>query len=609
MTKSGRIVAAKLRRALAQLPHLPRVLTLVWEAAGLWTGAWVSLLIIQALLPVAVVYLVKTLVDELVAGIGLGAGWPTIRPILLDVALLAGVMLLMEIARGLTAWVRAVQSEQVQDHILGLIHTQATVVDLAFYETPEYYDHLHRARTEASYRPIELIESLGGIFQNGLTLVAMAGILAPYGWWLPLALLVSTLPALVAVLHFSVREHLWRRTNTPEERRAWYYDWLLTTGDAAAELRSFDLGRYFRSAYQAIRGRLRSDRLRLVRDRSAAETAAGALGLLVTGLVIGWMVWRVLRGEVTLGDLALFYQAFSQGQRLMRTLLENAGQVYGSVLFLGDLFEFLELEPRVISPAHPLSPPISLQDGIRFERVTFRYPGSRRMALKEFDLFIPRRQFVAFVGPNGAGKSTVIKLICRLYDPDEGRITLDGTDVREFDLEELRSRLSVLFQDPVRYNASAADNVGFGDWAASPSMERITAAARIAGADQAIVGVGGYEALLGRWFAGGAELSVGEWQRIALARVLLRRAPILCLDEPTSAMDSWAEAEWLGRLRETCRESTVIMITHRFTTAYAADMIHVLSDGYVVESGEHRELTMASGIYARSWKTQQEGPR
>jgi ATP-binding cassette subfamily B protein len=598
------LLKAKLRGALAQLPYLPRALALVWAAAPRWALAWVALLLAQGLLPVATVYLTRLLVDGLVAAAGAGGTWQALGPLLLLVALLAGVVLLAEALRCAAGWVRAAQAELVKDHISALIHRKSVAADLAFYESPEFYDHLHRARDQAGHRPVALVEGLGQLLQNGVTLLAMGAVLIPFGAWLPAALLASTLPAFAVVLHYGVQQHRWRQRTTADERRTWYYDWLLTGGESAAELRLFGLGGPFQALYQALRRRLRGERLRLARQEALAELAAGTVALLVTGGAMAWMVWQALLGLVTLGDLALFYQAFQQGQRLMRSLLDGVGQVYTNALFLGNLFEFLALRPRVTDPPRPVAAPRTLQTGIRFHQVTFRYPGSERVALHDFNLTIPAGQVAALVGPNGAGKSTLIKLLCRLYDPDAGRIEVDGIDLRDLEVAALRRLIGVLFQQPVHYSATVAENIALGS-PTDPGRAAVEEAARAAGADEPVARLPhGYDTLLGKWFAGGTELSVGEWQRLALARAFLREAPILLLDEPTSAMDSWAEADWHARFRRLAAGRTALIITHRFTTAMRADVIHVMAGGRVVESGSHQDLLACGGPYARSWQAQ-----
>ncbi|HKV36261.1 MAG TPA: ABC transporter ATP-binding protein [Pyrinomonadaceae bacterium] len=603
MASSGlQILSAKLRKALAQLPNLPRALALVWEVARPWTIAWVVLLILQGVLPAAIVYLTKLVVDSVVEALKSGSSSVAMRPVVVLLLLLGGVLLLMEVVRNAINWVREVQAELLQDHITSLIHKKSVTVDLAFYELSDYYDHLHRARVEARYRPVALLGNLGALLQNSITLIAMGAILIPLGPWLALALLLSTLPAFYVVVHYAVAEYEWRQRTTADDRRVWYYDWLMTAGEAAAEIRLFGLGKYFLSLHEGLRTRLRGERLHLTRRQGLAELAASLLALIVMGAALGWMVWRALHGFVTLGELALIYVAFNQGQGLVRTLLENAGQIYSNSLFLGNLFEFLALKPLVSDGSHNIS---EVESGISFKDVSFRYPDATGKALDDFTITIPQGKIVAIVGPNGAGKSTLLKLLCRFYDPDNGRIEIDGRDLRDMPVENLRRLITVLFQQPTHYNATVRENVLYGDPELQASDAEVEEAIRAAGAEEIVARLPQQEqTLLGRWFAGGTELSVGEWQRIALARAFLRRAPIIILDEPTSALDPWAEADWLERFRELAIGRTSIIITHRFTTAMHADVIHVMDQGRIVESGSHQLLLAHTGLYAESWSRQ-----
>lgn len=435
----------------------------------------------------------------------------------------------------------------------------------------------------------------------------MLAVLLRFGVVIPLALALSTLPAFYVVLRYAVREYEWKQRVTADERKAHYYEWVLTSLENAQEVRLFSLGEHFRERFRTLRARLRGERLALVRDQGVAGIAGGAFGLVILGAAMGLMVWKAVSGAVTLGEVAMFYQAFSQGQKLMRSLLESAGQMYSNTLFLGNLFQFLELEPRVVNAPQPLPPP-ALREGVRFRGVTFAYPGSDRPVLEGFDLEIPAGQVVAIVGSNGAGKTTLIKLLCRFYDPDAGAVEWDGVDLRELEQAELRRRITVLFQQPARFNLTFAENIVLGDLYLPPERERIEAAAHAAGAHAPAMNLPhGYDTLLGKWFAGGAELSVGEWQRVALARAFYRDAPLVLLDEPTSAMDSWAENEWMERFRDLVRGKTALIITHRFTTAMRADVIHVMREGRIVESGTHGQLVRAGGLYAHSWTTQMAG--
>jgi ATP-binding cassette, subfamily B, bacterial len=605
MSSDQQALPVMLRNCAAQLGYLIQTLRLVWASAKGWTTAWATLLVIQGLLPVATVYLTRLLVDSLVASIRIGASWASVRPTLILAALMAGVLLLAEFLQIAGDWIRTAQAELVQDHINALVHEKSIAVDLAFYESPEYYDRLHRARSDASNRPLALLESAGALLQNSLTFLAMALVLLPYGAWLPLILVVSVLPAFYAVVRSNWRYHQWWTQTTAHRRWAQYYDLMLTQSPVAAELRLFGLGFHFQLAYQALRRELRTERLRLLKRQSLARLGAGATALVISGTAIGWMLWRALQGWVTLGDLALFYQAFSTAQSLMRSLLGNAGQIYTNSLFLGNLFEFLNLKPEVTDARDPFPAPLDVKKDIRFRQVTFYYPRSERPALQDFTLTIPAGKIVAIVGPNGAGKSTLVKLLCRFYDPQAGRIELDEVDLRALPIQDLRSLITVLFQWPVPYHATAAQNIAYGDLLMEPNAAEIEAAARAAGAHELIARLPrGYDTLLGKWFVDGNELSAGEWQRIALARAFLRRAPIILLDEPTSSMDSWAEADWFERFRALAAGHTAIVITHRFTIARRADVIHVMDSGRIVESGSHEELLTQGGLYAQSWTAQ-----
>jgi ATP-binding cassette subfamily B protein len=579
-----------------QLPAGRRALALVWKAARWWTVAWGILLVGQGLIPAGLALLLRSLVNGLVAS----PGWAAVAPPAIGIA---GLWVVGQLLSSALSWVRAVQAENVQDEVHRLIHLQALRLDLAFYDHPESYDQLYRAQVDAVSQPLALLESLGSTVQNGLGFLVLAGILWTYTGWLPILLVLTAVPGLLLVAHHILKEHHWHLDHTNQERRARYLDWLITDESAAAELRLFDLGNYHHNAFESLRQSLREGKLRLVRQGAVTELGAGLLAWAGSLVGLGWMLHQTLVGRAKLGDLVLCFQAFQQGQVQLRSLLEGAGKIYKSLLFVENLDDFLKVAPSILpgrSGAHGLP----VRNSIRFERVSFTYPGGFHRALDGFDLEIPKGKVVALVGPNGAGKSTLIKLICRFYDPDEGRILLDGVDLRELDYEAMRRRIAVLFQEPVRFHATVRESIAFGDINASPDPARVWEAAHDAGALEPIERLQyGFETLLGKWF-GGEELSVGEWQRIALARAFFRQASLVILDEPTSAMDSWAEQDWLNRFRNLAEGKTALMITHRFTTAMHADVIHVLDKGRVVESGTHAQLVALDGAYASSWAAQ-----
>jgi ATP-binding cassette subfamily B protein len=594
-----------LRDFFVRLPLIRRGLVLVWGAARLWTICWAILLLVQGLLPVAQIAITRTVVNSLAALTSGHLGQQAARgAVLAPAVLLALLWIAGQWLGSIISWVRTNQAEHVQDHIHFMIHRKAMSLDLAFFENSESYDLLHRARYEATQQPLALLEHIGGIIQSAISVLALSSLLIVYAPILPVILILSSIPGLWAIARYTWREHRWRMLTTVDERKARYFDWMLTERHSAAEMRLFDLGEYHQNNFLKVRRKLREGRLRMAREQLISNLAAGSLTWFGGLLGMAWMMARTFMGRCSLGDVVMAYQALQQGQRLMHSFLDSAGYIYRSLLFLDDLFEFLSLQPKITETDERSLTPVVIEKELRFENVTFAYPGCERPALEEFAVTLPAGRMTAIVGENGAGKSTLIKLLCRFYDPQQGRVSLDGVDLRRFAAGDLRQKVTVLFQEPVRYHTTAAENIAMGDLPGQPKADAIRAAARAAGADRPIETLPqGYETVLGRWF-GGAELSAGEWQRIALARAFLRKGDIIILDEPTSAMDSWAEADWLSRLQKLTKGCTTIIITHRFTTAMRADEIHVMQQGRIIESGTHAELVASGGHYAGSWRAQ-----
>jgi len=596
-----------MKRAIQELtrtlPLLRQGLGLVWQAARRWTVAWAMVLVVQGLVPAALAFLIRLIVKRLTVALAMRT-LAAFTPLWMPLGLIALLGLLTFVLNGVLNWVRSHQTELVQNHVEKLIHAQALALDLDFYDNPESYDLLFRSRVDAITQPTALLESVGNILQNGLSVAALTVLLVPYSPWLPVLLIASGIPGLYLVARQVLREHRWRTGTTVHERRSRYYDWMMTERPNAAEVRAFDLGSYHEAGFDRVERHLRKGRLLLAKQKMKAEMAAGATAWAGGLAGMGWMLLRALRGFAGLGDLVLCYQVFQQGQLSLRTLMESAGRLYRSTLFLTNLFELLALEPKLITRPDAKPMPSGLREGIRFENITFTYSGSERAALETFSLELPAGMTTAIVGPNGAGKSTLIKVLCRFYDPQDGNIFIDGVNLREVKIEELRRRIAVLFQEPVHYHETVSKNIRMGDISGKKDFAGLQGAAESAGATGFIERLPqSYETVLGKWF-GGAELSVGEWQRIALARAYFRQADIVVLDEPTSAMDSWSEVEWLARFRKLVEGRTALMITHRFTTAMHADIIHVMHEGRIVESGTHGELLAAEGLYAESWRAQ-----
>jgi ATP-binding cassette subfamily B protein len=597
-----------LTRVLAKLTPqpVPWLFNLVWRSTNVWMIIWAVLLLLQGVLPAAIVYLSKWFVNSLIAATTLGFSWQSVQLLLPSMSLIAIVWVLSELCTVLSSWVSAIQSELLRDYINNLIHEKAISLDLAFYESPISQNRLAQARSDASQSTLNLLNSIGSLVQNSVTLLAMGAVLLSYSIWLPITLLLSTLPAFVILINSRKKGHRWWEQSTGEQRLIQYYDSMLTSGSVAAELRLFQLGQYFMSAYRSLRRKLRLEGFQLLRYQQFARLQASFLAMVAAAGSMLWMVTQLLKGLVTPGDLVLFYQAFNQGQSLMRSLVGNGSEIYASSLFLGNLFEFLNLEPHIVDPPVAQPIPSPLKTGIQFRNITFKYPHSDHLVLKDFNLTIPAGKIVAIVGDNGAGKSTLIKLLCRFYDPEVGQVEFDGVDIRNVALSKLRSLVTVLFQSPVRYYTTAAENIAISEWASQPDSLKIENAAQKAGAHEIISDLPkGYDTQLGKgFFDDGVDLSGGEWQRVALSRAFLKQAQIIVLDEPTSAMDSWAENDWLNRFRILTQGRTAIVITHRFTLARRADIIHVMRRGELVESGSHDELLKQRGLYAESWLAQ-----
>jgi ATP-binding cassette subfamily B protein len=595
----------QLAAMMRQLVYVPRGLAIVWTATRSWNVAWVCLIVLAGLLPPATITLTKLLVDDIIRAVHMNGSWVAVRPLLIVAGLMAAAGILHEILQGALEWVRAGQSQLIQDHISDLIQKKSLEVDFAFYESPDYYDRLYRARDDGQNRILNFLEHLGNVVQNVITLLVLMLIVAVYNPLLVAAMFVSVLPAFYVVARAQFLTHEWWTGTTVERRWIQYYDQKFTTSAAAAEMRLFGLGPYFQGAYQQLRRVLRESYLGLIHKQNKARVLAALSGAVIASCAVAYVGWRTVSGQASIGDLALFYQAFAGGQAFMRVITVSLAQVYSNSLFLKNLCEFLEMKPTITDPPNPVPAPCALERGIAFRDVTFRYPGSERFALTGLNLFIPAGKIVAIVGPNGAGKSTLVKLLSRFYDPASGTIALDGIRLCDMRIEDVRGMLSILFQLPVSYDASAGQNIAIGHLASQPTAEAIEAAARSAGAHETISRLPrGYDTLLGKSFENGTDLSAGEWQRVAMARAFLRRSPIILLDEPTSFMDSWAEVEWFDKLRELAIGRTAMVVTHRFTIAMRADLIYVMDGGKVVESGSHQSLLRTGGLYAESWREQ-----
>ena len=585
--------------------RLNRAVRFVWQAGPGWTIASLALVVIQGILPHLTLYLIKLIIDAVTFALIAPDKIAAFRHVALLIGFAAAVALLNALFQLIAGLVREAQSLTVTDHMYHILHGKSVEVDLAYYENPKYLDTLHRAQQEAPYRPTHIINGLVQLGQSGISLLAMVGLLLSFHWAVAVVLFAAAIPGVLVRLRYSGIMFRWQRERTPAERRASYFNWILTGYNYAKEIRLFDLGGLFMGRFGDLRKQLRHEKLGITRRRSIADLVAQASATLAVFASFGFIAYRTVHGAITLGDMVMYFQAFQRGLGYLRGLLGGVADLYEDNLFLSNLFEFLDLKPKVKEPLHPQPFPRPMKKGIIFDHVIFHYPTGNRKVLKDISLSIEPGEVVALVGENGSGKTTLIKLLCRLYDPVEGAITIDGIDLRQFATKELRREISVIFQDYAHYHMTARENIWFGNTNLPPEHNRIAASAKQAGADDLITSLPkGYETILGKWFEEGEELSIGEWQKVALARAFLRNAQVIVLDEPTSAMDAKSEYEVFKHFHQLLKNRAAILISHRFSTVRMADRIFVFEDGRIVESGTHEQLIQLGGKYAHLFEKQ-----
>jgi ATP-binding cassette, subfamily B, bacterial len=534
-------------------------------------------------------------------------GFVNIYPSLFYVGLEAiAVILLAGSQRGIIicqSLLRALMGQRVNVLIL----EKALTLDLRQFEDSEFYDKLTNARREASVRPLSLVSRTFGLVQNALSLITYGVLLVNFSVWAVVVLILAAMPVFIAETKFAgegFRLFSWR---APETRQQHYLENLLAREDFVTEVKLYQLGKMLLGRYRNLFEQLYGED----RDLTLRRGLWGyILGLVSTGafyLAYAWIVLETVRGKISLGDMTMYLTVFRQGQSTFSNALTSIGGMYEDNLYLSNLYDFLEEEvPKSWGKAII---GLNSQDGIRFENVSFTYPGSSKPALTNISLHLKPREKLAIVGENGSGKTTLIKLLTRLYTPDSGRIFLDGLDLQEWDVDVLRRRIGVIFQNFVRYQFTVGENIGVGDVEHLDNKTHWQTAAQKGMAQSFIDQLPqSFQTQLGRWFKGGQELSGGQWQKIALSRAFMRsQADILVLDEPTSAIDAQAEFEIFNHFRAVTQNQMVLLISHRFSTVRMADKIVVIENGEVIEQGTHEELLQLGGRYAKLFLLQAAG--
>ncbi len=607
-----------LRERFGALRNLPPFLQLVWQTDPWMTAGNVAARIVRAMLPVATLYVGKLIIDEVVRLVGAGGATDSLASWfssgLLDhlIALLALELGLAVFSDGLGRFVSLLDSllaEKFSNVTSVRLMTHAATLDLEDFEDSELQDRLERARRQTMGRSA-LLGQLLGQAQDVITIIAFAIGLMLYAPWLIALLAVALLPSFIGEVHFNALSYSLNYERTPERRELDYVRQTGASVETAKEVKIFGLHGFLIERYRALALRIYDANRRLAIRRAAwggAFTAIGTVGYYVAYALIAW---RTLQGAFTIGDLAFLSGSFRRLRNLLENLLIGFSQVAGQALYLDDLFSFFEIKPEIVAPSDPRPVPVPIRQGFTFEDVGFRYPGAERWAVRHLNFTLHRGEVLALVGENGAGKTTLVKLLARLYDPDEGRILLDGRDLRDHDPDALRASIGVIFQDFVHYHFSAADNIAVGCIEAREDRTRIAEAARRSMADEVIRRLPkGYDQIIGKRFRTGVELSGGEWQKVAIARAYMRDAQVLILDEPTAALDARAEFEVFKRFKELSEGKTAVLISHRFSSVRMADRILVLAEGEIEAAGTHEELLAAGGRYAELFELQAAGYR
>jgi ATP-binding cassette subfamily B protein len=565
----------------------------------------IVLRLVRALLPVATLYVGALIIDAVVKGIPSG-DFGTIWRLL---ALEFGLAVLSDILGRGVSLLDSLLGERFSIATSLRLMQHAATLDLEDFEDSEVQDRLERARQQASGRT-GLMSQLFNQAQDVVTIVSFGASLVVYAPWLLALMAIALVPAFIGEVHFNAQSYWMNYTRAPERRESDYVRQTAASVETAKEVKIFGLNGFLMARYEALATSFFKANRKIALRRAGWGSLLTAIGTSAYYGAYAYIVWRTLHGEFSIGTLTFLAGSFRRLSTLLENFLSGFSTVAGQALYLDDLFSFFEIEPEITSPPNPRPFPNPIREGFTFEDVGFRYPGAEHWAVRHLSFTLRAGEVLALVGENGAGKTTLVKLVTRLYDPDEGRILLDGHDLREYDLFELRANIGVIFQDFVRFHMTAAENIAVGRIEARDDRERIVHAAEQSGADELIQKLpGGYDQVIGKRWKTGTDLSGGEWQKIAIARAYMRDAQVLVLDEPTAALDARAEYEVFKRFKELSAGKMALLISHRFSSVRMADRIVVLGEGLLEAIGTHEELLAQGGRYKELFELQAAGYR
>ncbi|MFK7932382.1 MAG: ABC transporter ATP-binding protein [Saprospiraceae bacterium] len=565
--------------------HILQALQLVWTSSKKWTILLLIAQLMQAILPLINLYLIKLVVDSLTE-----TGLEDFQSVLQYVLLFGLVQLLIAVIQNYEQLISETQQQLVTDYMSTILIDKATSIDISYYENPEYHDTFHLAQQQAMFRPVQILRNLTDLLRSGLLLLSLAGLLVYLHWAIAIILLCFALPIAGVKWYYSRKLFEWEKRRINLEREAHYLNQILTTDTYAKEVRIFNLKLPLKKQFVELRKLLFGEKLKIGKQRARAGFFARSAEIIAMTLTYGFIAWRTFNGAISIGDLVMYFQAFQKGQAAIQQSIGAAVGLYNNRLFLSHLFELLKIQSLLQQPEQPLSLPPVLQEGIKVEQLNFTYPNTMRPVLKNINLELKKGQVIALVGENGSGKTTLVKLLCRLYDSQQGKISWDNVDIKTLNISDLRKRISVIYQDFAKYFLTIQDNIQMADWEMPLSEQKIRTAARQSGAATFIEELPHqYEHKLSKRFKKGIELSGGQWQKIALTRAFYKDADLIVLDEPSSAIDPIAEADIFNHFRKLATDKILVLVTHRLYNLKIADKIVVLKNGEIVESGTHDE--------------------
>jgi ATP-binding cassette subfamily B protein len=581
--------------------RIDRAIGFVWCAAAKWTAASIFLLIAQSVIPLATLYILKLVVDQLTNSTANIA----FEKLIVLIGAASCLTILGNLCNALVGYTSTLQTHLVADYMQGIVQAKSIDIDLAYYENTQYYDKLHRAQREAPVRPLRIIQSLTELARNGLTLLGAFVLLLAFHWGVVVAVLVASLPVLVYRLKQADALYQLHREKTASERLSSYFNQVITTATSAKEVRVFGFGPFMIHQFVELRMKIRASLHRLSAQGYRRQFITESMATLAGYGALAFVAHAAVQKSITLGQMVMYFGAFQLAVGSLRPTLSALAELYENNLFLSTLYEFVAVPTQVPEPTQPRRMPHPWKSGLRVENLSFHYPGTNRLILNDIAMTIRPGEIVALVGRNGSGKTTLTKLLCRLYDPDIGQISIDGIDLRDFRIKDLRREIGVIYQDFGRYHMTARENIMLGRPDVGPDDPSIVQAAQWAGIHDYLIRLPkGYDTVMSRTFADGEELSIGQWQKLALARAFVRDSQLILLDEPTSSLDATAEFEFFEKFREMARGRSALIISHRFSTVRLADCIYVLDEGCLIEQGNHEDLMTLDGLYANLYRQQ-----